>query len=72
MVAEREGRNLRGFGHTGSELMFGHGGAGGQIAWADPVSGISLGYCTNGFDRNRIRQGRRGVGISSRAAALVD
>ena len=71
-IAGGEGRNVRGFGHTGSELSFGHGGAGGQIGWADPVSGISLGYCTNGFDRNVIRQARRGVGISSRAGALLE
>jgi len=28
---------------------FGHLGAGGQIAWGDPETGISVGYCTNGF-----------------------
>jgi CubicO group peptidase (beta-lactamase class C family) len=71
VVAGAEGRNLRGFGHTNSELAFGHNGAGGQLAWADPVSGISLGYITNGHDRNPIRQGRRGVGLSSRAAGLA-
>ena len=48
--------------------MFGHNGAGGQIAWGDPESGLSLGYCTNGHDRNWLRLGRRTVGISSRAA----
>ncbi len=61
----------RGFGHTSSPRSFGHGGAGGQIGWADPETGISLGYCTNGFDRHALRQARRGVGISSRAAALA-
>ncbi|HTO70352.1 MAG TPA: serine hydrolase domain-containing protein [Myxococcota bacterium] len=64
-------RSYRGFGHTNSELAFGHGGAGGQIAWADPKTGISIGYCTNGHDRNNVRQARRGVGISSRAAACL-
>jgi CubicO group peptidase (beta-lactamase class C family) len=68
IVAGSEGRNLRGFGHTGSPLMFGHNGAGGQLAWADPESGLSLGYVTSGMDRHFVRQGRRGVGISSRAA----
>ena len=68
IIAGDAERNYRGFGHTGSERMFGHNGAGGQIAWGDPESGISIGYCTNGFDRDPIRQGRRGVGISSRAA----
>ena len=69
VIAGDADRTFRGFGHTNSERAFGHGGAGGQIAWADPASGISLGYCTNGFDRNAIRQARRSVGISSRAAA---
>jgi CubicO group peptidase (beta-lactamase class C family) len=63
--------NYRGFGKTNSPLAFGHGGAGGQIGWADPTTGISLGYCTNGFDRNDMRQGRRGVGISSLAAVCA-
>ncbi len=61
-------RNFRGFGHANSPSAFGHGGAGGQIAWADPATGISIGYCTNGHDRNPLRLGRRGVGISGRAA----
>jgi CubicO group peptidase (beta-lactamase class C family) len=60
--------NYRGFGKTNSALAFGHGGAGGQIGWGDPATGISIGYCTNGFDRNDLRQGRRGVAISSSAA----
>ena len=68
IIAGDAERNYRGFGHTNSELAFGHAGAGGQIAWADPATGISIGYCTNGHDRNPMREGRRGVGISSRAA----
>ena len=71
MIAGDAERNYRGFGHTNSEYAFGHGGAGGQIAWADPETGISLGYCTNGHDRDTIRQARRGIGISSRAAACL-
>ncbi len=63
--------NYRGFGKTNSPLAFGHGGAGGQIGWADPATGISIGYCTNGFDRNDLRQGRRGVAISSLAAVCA-
>ena len=64
--------SMAGFGKTGSELMFGHNGAGGQLAWGDPATGLSLGYCTNGMDRHPLRQARRGVAISSLAAALVD
>lgn len=70
-IAGDEKRNFRGFGHTNSPLAFGHGGAGGQIAWADPASGISIGYCTNGHDRNPLRQGRRSISISNRAAVCA-
>jgi len=72
VVAGGDGNaNLRGFGRTNSPTTFGHGGAGGQLAWGDPATGISIGYCTNGFDRNAIRQGRRGVAISSLAAVCA-
>jgi CubicO group peptidase (beta-lactamase class C family) len=71
IVAGDAERTYRGFGHTNSELAFGHNGAGGQLAWADPATGLSLGYCTNGHDRNVVRQARRGVGIASRAASLL-
>jgi CubicO group peptidase (beta-lactamase class C family) len=64
-------RVFRGFGRTGSELAFGHNGAGGQIAWADPATGISFSYFTSGFDRDIIRQGRRGVALSSLAGDLL-
>ena len=68
VVAGGDGKaNYRGFGKTNTAHAFGHGGAGGQIGWADPGTGISLGYCTNGFDRNAVRQGRRGVALSSLA-----
>jgi CubicO group peptidase (beta-lactamase class C family) len=59
VVAGDEFRNFRGFGKTNSAETFGHNGAGGQLAWADPVTGLSLGYCTNGHDRNLVRRGRR-------------
>jgi CubicO group peptidase (beta-lactamase class C family) len=65
-------RNLRGFGHTNSAQAFGHGGAGGQIAWVDQTTGISVGYCTNGHDRNPIRRDRRSISISNRAAVCAE
>jgi len=71
VVAGDEYRNFRGFARDNSPLAFGHGGAGGQIAWGDPVTGISVGYCTNGHDRSPMRLGRRGLSISKRVAALV-
>ena len=71
IVSGGRDRSFRGFGHRNSPLAFGHGGAGGQIAWADPATGISIGYCTGGHDRNPMRLGRRGVGISNRAAVCL-
>jgi CubicO group peptidase (beta-lactamase class C family) len=62
---------LRGFGHTGSPGRFGHNGAAGQLAWADPATGLSFVYLTNGIDRHLFRQARRGVALSSLAGACV-
>jgi CubicO group peptidase (beta-lactamase class C family) len=62
---------VRGFGHTTSPRAFGHGGAAGQIAWGDPATGLSFGFCTNGNDLDLLRQWRRGVALSSRAGATV-
>ena len=72
VIAGEQGQNFRGFGHTNSAKAFGHGGAGGQIAWADPESGLSFCYATNGHDRNPMRMGARGVSLSSKAAALLE
>jgi CubicO group peptidase (beta-lactamase class C family) len=68
VVAGGPDKVFLGFGRTASDATFGHLGAGGQIAWADPETGISLGYCTNGFDRDMLREGRRTTAISSLAA----
>jgi len=57
---------MRGFGRTASPRAFGHGGAGGQIAWGDPETGISMSYCTNGFT-DWMTQARRITAISSLA-----
>jgi len=61
---------MRGFGRTCSPRAFGHGGAGGQIAWGDPRTGISVGYATNGFAAP-IAMGRRITAIGSLAGACV-
>ena len=57
----------RGHGKTVSPGTFGHNGAGGQLAWADPETGISFCYLTNGLDDHMIREARRGVALSSLA-----
>ncbi len=63
--------NIRGLGRTVSPRAFGHNGAGGQLAWADPATGLSLGYVTNGYDRHQVREPRRGTALSSIAATCV-
>lgn len=67
-----DGRShLRGMGRTVSALTVGHNGAKGQIAWGDPVSGLSLGYCTNGLDAHVVREPRRTSAIASLAGQCV-
>jgi CubicO group peptidase (beta-lactamase class C family) len=61
----------RGMGHTCGPRTFGHNGAGGQLAWADPDSGLSFCYLTNGLDAHLIRQWRRGPSLSNRAAVCA-
>jgi len=61
----------RGFGRTCSARAFGHTGAGGQLAWADPASGVSFCFLTNGLDANLIREGRRRAALGNRAGALA-
>jgi CubicO group peptidase (beta-lactamase class C family) len=63
--------NLRGMGRTVSPPAVGHNGAGGQIAWADPTTGLSFGYATNGLDEHVIRQHRRTTALASLAAVCA-
>ncbi|HRE01707.1 MAG TPA: serine hydrolase domain-containing protein, partial [Ilumatobacteraceae bacterium] len=63
--------HLRGMGRTVSPAAVGHNGAGGQIAWGDPITGLSLGYCTNGLDQHMIREARRTTAIASVAGVCA-
>lgn len=70
VLAGADGKaGMRGHGHGAPAAAFGHGGAAGQIAWADPASGISFAYLTNGLDRNDPASARRRVALSTRALA---
>ncbi|MDQ1477726.1 MAG: hypothetical protein QOE62_2955 [Actinomycetota bacterium] len=72
IIAGDDGKaGARGMGHTVSPRAFGHNGAGGQIAWADPATGLSFCYVTNGLDQDELRQWRRTTGIGSRAANCI-
>ena len=72
VIAGDDGKSAaRGMGHTVSARAFGHNGAGGQIAWADPATGLSFCYVTNGLDQHELRQWRRTSGIASRAANCI-
>jgi CubicO group peptidase (beta-lactamase class C family) len=62
--------HFRGLGKTVSTRAFGHNGAGGQIAWGDPETGISLGYLTSGFS-DYLTEGRRITAISSLAGSCL-
>ena len=59
-----------GYGAT-SPGTFGHEGAGGQIAWADPVSGLSFVFLTSSIDVNVVRQYRREMKVTRLAAACT-
>ena len=54
-----------------SPQAFGHNGAHGQIAWADPVSGLSFAFLTNGGDQHFLREFGRGAELNALAAACV-
>jgi CubicO group peptidase (beta-lactamase class C family) len=45
--------HLRGFGRTVSPTAFGHNGAGGQICWADPATGLSFAFLSRRRRRSR-------------------
>ncbi|MBX3312742.1 MAG: beta-lactamase family protein [Actinobacteria bacterium] len=61
----------RGMGKHASPEAFGHRGAGGQLAFADPATGISVAYLTAGLDQHLLRQYRRDTAIASLASDIL-
>ncbi len=71
VIAGDESRVFRGFPPQCSPRAFGHPGAGVQIAWADPESGLSFAFLTNGIDRDMLRMGGLGLKLSMKAASTA-
>ena len=72
VIASDDGKNgLRGMGKTVAPGTFGHNGAGGQIAFADPTTGVSFVYLTDGLDEHVVRSARRTTAIASYAGACA-
>ena len=72
IVAGDDGKsNVRGMGRTVSPMAFGHNGAAGQVAWADPATGLSFCYLTNGRDLHILREHRRTTAVASLAAVCA-
>ena len=71
VVAGDESKVFRSFAPTHSEGAFGHPGAGGQIGWADPKTGLSFALLTNGLERNPLQLGMRAMSFSNLAACCA-
>ena len=68
MVAGDDGHApRRGLPVEAGPRTFGHDGAGGQVAWADPDTGMSVAYLPAGLDPDIMRLTRRSVSVSTRA-----
>jgi CubicO group peptidase (beta-lactamase class C family) len=69
VVAGDDGQAVvRGFGRGNSPRSFGAQGVGGQIAWADPDSGLSFCYLTSGLDADVVASFTRSAKIAGLAA----
>jgi CubicO group peptidase (beta-lactamase class C family) len=59
------------FGPGTSPRTFGHDGAGGQIAWADPETGLSFCFVSNGMEANGVTEILRCQEMATLAAACA-
>ena len=71
VVAGDDTRVFRSFAPNHSPQAFGHPGAGGQIGWADPTTGLSFSLLTNGLERNPLQLGMRAMSFSNLAACCA-
>jgi CubicO group peptidase (beta-lactamase class C family) len=72
IVAGDRDRIFRGFAKGNSPDTFGHPGMGGQVAWADPATGVSFAALTDGHDRDPWKAGLRCMTLSEKAAACIE
>ncbi len=59
------------FGVANSPRSIGHAGAHMHVGWADPETGLSFAYCTNGIDGDVMKEAMRGLKLSNLAAGLT-
>jgi CubicO group peptidase (beta-lactamase class C family) len=71
VIAGGQDKVFRGFAPNHSDQAFGHPGAGGQVGWADPKTGLSFALLTNGLERNPLQLGMRAMSFSNQAAACI-
>lgn len=72
VVAGDDGRQVvRGFGRGNSPAAFGAPGVGGQVAWADPATGLSFCYLTNGIQADVVAAFTRAAKVAGLAARSV-
>jgi CubicO group peptidase (beta-lactamase class C family) len=71
VAGDDEHATVRGFGRGNSARAFGAQGVGGQIAWADPQSGLSFCYLTNGLDADVVGSFTRSAKLAGLAARCV-
>jgi CubicO group peptidase (beta-lactamase class C family) len=60
-----------GLGRSVGPRAFGASGASGQVAWADPDSGLSFCYLTNGLEADQVRSFLRSSSMSTLAGRLL-
>ena len=74
IVSRRAGidRTARWHGGLVSDAAFGHGGIGGQIAFADPVRGISFVFLVNGLLRDVVAEDARSTAVIDALIRAVD